>query len=339
MPAFPILDLAIGLSFVYLLLSLLCTTLNEMIASWFKLRSKTLQKGIERMLGDSNLTTKLYQQPLIRSLARNDQTPPSYIPSSKFAIALKDVLSEENQGNVPPDTTAGITKTNPALRETVEAVLADTSTNLVNDQQKIEAWFDDSMDRVSGWYKRDAQARALLLAVLITLFLNADTLRITQTLWTHPAMTAVVVETAKERVGKGRPGEETAAMVTYDKANDPTASSPKMLPSNDAITPEENKLLGQITGWGNDWLPEWQKTPTNSGRGFSDWLVFLLRNRLLGWIITALAVSMGAPFWFDTLNRFMNIRNAGRAPDEPRDKSQPSQEDQSGLTAQRGGAR
>jgi len=32
-------------------------------------------------------------------------------------------------------------------------------------------------------------------------------------------------------------------------------------------------------------------------------------------------VSLGAPFWFDTLNRFMNIRNAGRAPDEPRDKS------------------
>ena len=89
-------------------------------------------------------------------------------------------------------------------------------------------------------------------------------------LGTYREPPAVVVETAKERVGKGRPGEETAAMVTMDdKANDPTASSPKMLPSNDAITPEENKLLGQITGWGNDWLPEWQKTPTNSGRGFS----------------------------------------------------------------------
>ena len=43
-----------------------------------------------------------------------------------------------------------------------------------------------------------------------------------------------------------------------------------------------------------------------------------------GLLITGLAVSLGAPFWFDTLNRFMNIRNAGRAPDESRGKTKPA---------------
>ena len=47
----------------------------------------------------------------------------------------------------------------------------------------------------------------------------------------------------------------------------------------------------------------------------------MLKTHWLGWLLTSIAVSLGAPFWFDTLNRFMNIRNAGRAPDEPRDKS------------------
>ncbi len=316
MPTFPILDLAIGLSFIYLLLALLCTTFNEMIASWLKLRAKTLESGIERMFGgDRNLKNKLYGHPLIRSLQQNQKAPPSYIPSNIFAIAFMDVMKGEDKDKVSASH------------------LVDLS-----DRQKIEAWFDDTMDRVSGWYKRSTQTRALLLAVLITLLLNADTLKMAQTLWTHPAITAAVVEAAKERLGKGQPDEETGSMVTYDKPNDPTASSPKILPPNDAISPEENKLLGQITGWGSDWLPEWKKIHADSGQGLSDWLVFLLKSRLLGWVITALAVSIGAPFWFDTLNRFMNIRNAGRAPDEPRDKSQPNVGDQSALSASGGGA-
>jgi hypothetical protein len=33
-----------------------------------------------------------------------------------------------------------------------------------------------------------------------------------------------------------------------------------------------------------------------------------------GWVLTIVAVSLGAPFWFDTLNRFMSLRAAGKAP-------------------------
>jgi hypothetical protein len=35
---------------------------------------------------------------------------------------------------------------------------------------------------------------------------------------------------------------------------------------------------------------------------------------LAGWLITALAASLGAPFWFDLLGRFINVRNAGKVP-------------------------
>jgi hypothetical protein len=46
------------------------------------------------------------------------------------------------------------------------------------------------------------------------------------------------------------------------------------------------------------------------------WLGWLIPQHIVGWILSAIAVSLGAPFWFDTLNRFMNIRSAGKAPDE-----------------------
>ena len=110
-------------------------------------------------------------------------------------------------------------------------------------------------------------------------------------------------------------------MVKYEKADNPNESSPIILPDNDSITTDEQKALGEFTGWGNDLFSVWNNQKENIRKGFKDWIIFLLNSRLLGWIITALAVSVGAPFWFDTLNRFMNIRNAGRAPDEPRDKS------------------
>jgi hypothetical protein len=45
----------------------------------------------------------------------------------------------------------------------------------------------------------------------------------------------------------------------------------------------------------------WQ---TGFGEGFLDWL-----GRLPGWLLTALAITLGAPFWFDLLNKIMVIRS------------------------------
>lgn len=43
---------------------------------------------------------------------------------------------------------------------------------------------------------------------------------------------------------------------------------------------------------------------------------FLLWLRIpLGWIVSGLAISMGASFWFDLLGKLVNVRNAGKRPD------------------------
>jgi hypothetical protein len=36
---------------------------------------------------------------------------------------------------------------------------------------------------------------------------------------------------------------------------------------------------------------------------------------VLGWVLTAIALSVGAPFWFDLLGRVSNLRAAGRKPE------------------------
>lgn len=46
-----------------------------------------------------------------------------------------------------------------------------------------------------------------------------------------------------------------------------------------------------------------------AGSRFQAWL-----RAIVGWFLTALAVSMGAPFWFDLLSKFLNVRGAGIRP-------------------------
>jgi hypothetical protein len=291
----PILDVAIGICFIYLLLGLICSTVNEMVSGWLRTRSKFLEQGIGRLLGNAALAKALYNHPLIRTLAANDGAArPSYIPAERFISALTDVLT--GPGKSPSDMAAlklGLAAAgNEQLNEALTALLDRPGMDAAAARVHLEKWFDDGMERVSGWYKRNAQRNALILACAITIVLNADTMRIARTLWTSPTVSAVVVEQAKARAERARP----------DPVN-PTPAAPMQ-----ALTDQEQALLGEVTGWSGD-----QRPP---GATFFAWLWSILRCHLLGWILTAIAVSLGAPFWFDTLNRFVNLRSAGRAPDK-----------------------
>jgi hypothetical protein len=319
------LDVAIGISFVYLLLALICTTVNEMLAGWRKSRARFLDRGITRLLGnDEKLKEELYAHPLIRSLASSEKVCPSYIPADKFATALMDILS--GPGNSATDVAAvrqGAQVRGDQLKRALNALLECAGPDPTAVRAAIEQWFNDGMDRVSGWYKRHAQTYALILACVITLVLNADTLHIANVLWTSPAIRAAMVEEAKVRSQKARP-EELLPMVEYPNPQDPTESKPVNVPGQ-ALSEKEQALLGELTGWSQDWQ-HWRDTHAQCGlfKGCGVWLGTLIWTHGIGWILTAIAVSMGAPFWFDFLNRFMNIRNAGRAPDERKDKSRPA---------------
>jgi hypothetical protein len=319
----PILDVAIGLSFFYLLLGLICSTINEMIAGWRKTRARFLDKGIDRLLGgDDGLKRLFYQHPLIRALAASDaEICPSYIPARKFATALLDLVS----GTGKPLTDVAAVREglkslgNESFRTSLQALLDSAQGDAAALQKNIEQWFDEVMDRTTGWYKRNAQRNAVLLACAITLVVNADTIGVAQMLWTNPTTRAAMVESARARAAS-EPPADTLPLVEYEDANDATASKPVNVPSSpeEALSPKEKELLGQLTGWTPDWA---RVRSAGSFGGGALALLGVIYDHGIGWILTALAVSMGAPFWFDTLNRFMNIRNAGRAPDEQRDKN------------------
>lgn len=168
------------------------------------------------------------------------------------------------------------------------------------------------MDRVSGWYKRRTVLWIWILAAIVTIYLNADSIRISRLLWTNQATRAAVIESAKSRAQGERPEALTPLVVRPD-ANAPNKAEAVGAHHNEVLTDKERTELSDLTGWADD-MKQWG--------GMNCWQrIWHSLKHIPGWLLTIIAVSLGAPFWFDMLNRFMNIRSTGRAPDERPDKS------------------
>jgi hypothetical protein len=301
----PALDLAIGLAFIFFLLSLLASAIQEQIAALLKLRAKTLREGLKNMLepqdeGDAadkrKLVDDFYANPLIRSLYRRGRLP-SYISPRSFALALIDTLAPNA---LAPDDGKQVKSSRDALAavrtEIQEAPLPQGLKrhllSLVDDargeigafRKGLEAWFDDAMARVSGWYKRYTQVILLFIAIGITLVLNANTLTIGDRLWKDPAVRAAVVQQSAKATEEGR---------SLDEAADAVDSVAK---------------LGLPLGWTSD-----EADPRHVD------LLESVKNTLtilIGWLLTVGAIMLGAPFWFDTLSRFARLRSTGK-PETP----------------------
>jgi hypothetical protein len=297
-----VLDVAIGLIFVYLLLSILCTAANEWLAAVTGSRGKFLKKGLMQLLDNQSTATDpnpnafisaFYNHPLITGMMK-DGKHPAYLSARTFAAVVTDLLTAG-----PAEGAADLARAAAALpdgdvKKVVMAVVQqanrDSEPNL---QAAVEAWFNDTMDRVSGWYKRRTQLYTILIALIITLLANADTVSIARRLWRDPVLRAAVVEEAKVRAQKPRP----TVSVEYKDEDDPTNPTITRNEGNQ-LSATEQQILGEILGWHG---------PVRDN---------LKPEVFLGWLLTIMALSMGAPFWFDLLNKIMNIRSAGKSPVE-----------------------
>src|SRR5206468_11397190 len=138
-----ILDTAIGLIFVFLVLSLVVSAANELLAALFKWRANNLFLGIRQLLQDPSVTglvTRFYEHPLIDGLSSKGKKP-SYIPSRTFALALLDIVSPTTAGSnrTLEDLEAGL-RNFPALyrsRSVCFSMRLDTTLNSLRPNWKL----------------------------------------------------------------------------------------------------------------------------------------------------------------------------------------------------------
>ena len=284
-----ILDVACGLIFVYLLLGLLCSVLNEWIARLFALRASILETGIRNLLSGKGpdggeLAESLYNHPLIKGISR--QGKPSYIPSRSFALALLDIFAPADAAgpkalkdartaiaNLPPENQA---------KKALLSLVDEAGDNISKARENVEKWFNDAMDRVSGWYKRKIQLITLGVAFVVSVGLNIDTFVIANSLYRDPTVRASVVAAAEQAVKQPSPSDSLSSLTGMGQFQ------------------EELEQLRLPMGWS-----DLRQKPHNPG----GWIA-----KFFGWLFTALAASLGAPFWFDVLSSFINLRSVGKRP-------------------------
>jgi hypothetical protein len=292
-----VLDIAIGLAFIYALMSLAASALQELIAAALRLRAKTLADGVANLLRDDEMTQKVYEHGLVASLALAGQKP-SYIPSRSFALALLDAFAPANNNSVRTveELRKGLgSLPDGQLKQALSSLLEESDANTEEFKRNVEIWFNNAMDRVSGWYKRRTQLILLAIAVITARGLTVDSVRIARTLARDSVLRASLVAQA-EQFGRA--------------PSPPNTSGTNGATGLQAVQEQAANLVRQVGTVAGMGVPlSWSREMrTDDGLGIAA--------HVAGWVLSALAISLGAPFWFDLLNKFMTIRGAGKAPEE-----------------------
>jgi hypothetical protein len=272
-----VLDLAMGIIFSFLMISLVTSAVTEAIASGFAWRANTLLQGVKDLLNDQNfngLALSVYNHAAVNARASGSATSeatltavPSYIDPKQFASALIDAarlspatgvaaLQAQVSANVADDQ----------IKTLLNGIVVRTGGNLNRIRDEIADWFETGMDRVAGVYKRRTQLWGFLIGLALALALNVDTVKVAKMLWERPII-------AKE-----------------------LTASPNPTKPEDAIAAAEK--LGIPFGWNPDAWTYFVAEP--------NWIY-----SLIGWLMTAVATLFGAPFWFGALQKIVQVRGAG----------------------------
>ena len=334
----PILDTAIGLVFIYFLLSLIASGIQEVLAAIFAWRGTYLVRGLSVIL-DNNGSAKFMWGPIEFFLAhftrvkldtaadrqdravaaQGDQasdadkalqqvlavqthplmqgTPtktPSYIPAKNFSLALVETLRDGSKAPLFTQAERTIDALPDGdLKKTLSAFVETAGGDLDAFRTQLEQWFDDAMNRVSGVYTRLSQYVMIILGIALAIGLNVNSVNVTRTLWESPTIREALVQSATAAAQKQAPSA----------SNQPANATPPTLAEavkNVQDATAQFEATGIPFGW-------------NGQVKFDSWTIG-------GWLITAAAIGLGAPFWFALLQQLVNIRNAGPKPASSSDR-------------------
>lgn len=247
-----IIDVAIGTAYLFLLVTFIASAVHEVLARVFNWRAQNLAAAIEGMLGNSELLSAatVLGSPLIATLGRDvrflsrlafleragwrfaqGRIPPSYVPPSAFSGAvLEALLTQAVTADTPlalsPDTAIS------AIRSMVATTRSETDplasllrTTLATQGQGIQAlrlaiekWFNDTMDRASGWYKRKTQATLFVIGLLVASVGNVDTIAVVKWLWLGDSARQAGLAVAATLVARNLPPSTGTSAVASARA-------------------------------------------------------------------------------------------------------------------------
>ena len=276
------------------------------------------------------------------TVVSNQMLLPAYIPSRTFVLAMVDLLNRnvaKGADAMGADEMAGIREflrshqsqfPDNKATEAMLTLASDAQGDLKKFQDNLESWYNAAMDRASGWYKKYTQTILLGIGLVLAVLFNVDSVRVARTLWSDRDARQAMVNAASD-YAKDHPATTAASGSASDSSSGSASDSSTGSASDSSSGSSAADLKAKLETTAQNFedatasalLPVGWKHPFEANWSFfkSDkkTAIMLALGLLPGWLITALAISLGAPFWFDTLNQFMVVRSTIK----PEEKSKP----------------
>mgnify|MGYP006950754312 CR=1 FL=1 len=252
--------MAAGLVFVYLFMSILATIGREAFEGFAQARARHLENGLiellcdhppvgqskdkaKKTIGGYEMLKSFYDHPLIMSLYRGRYTIPpkrpplkgsrglpSYIPSGHFAYVVLDMLAEaggqESSGQLDLNTILAAAENldNRRLAKMIQFAINNSGGDVEKARQFLESWFNATMDRVAGWYRRETQTILFWISLVACVVLNVNTVVIADSLYRSPSLRKTL-EAQAEAYYNGKPSAIDTLTTTRPVAQDAAASA------------------------------------------------------------------------------------------------------------------
>ena len=322
-----ILTFLIALIFVFALLSLITQSICEIAIHWLDMRAKFLKSIITETLNDvqlnKNYAELLYNHPQIDLTKKDYKSIPSYISSANFSETLIDVMCREHEnantrfikdengntrviniGGLPnayDQFKSGVNDMNYSDLKVLLSGFIKRSADLATLDKNIQAWYEELMNRATGWFKDKLQKILLAVSFVFVVAINANLFAIVDGLWTSQVLSDKIATMADAYVSNhpnaGKVTDSTVVQLVSDinTLNDTGIPIGWETLQNQSKTDSLNNAEGI--------KPKMWKSFKHSWAGMA-----------LGWVLMAIFVSAGAPFWFQILSKIVNLRKTGIKP-------------------------
>lgn len=343
-----IIEVVISLALVYFVISTAISGVLEALNKWLNKRGKFLQHAIEKTLNDpqnKNWGDLLYNHPVVDGLKKDYKSLPSYISSDLFSTGIIDVIVNESKktevinskpgeveiieklphDNIFDNFKEGLKSLKHSDFKVLMNSLTNESSGFIDLKETIAKWFDDYMDRASGWFKWKMKKYTLYLSIVVTVFFNIDSIDIIKTIWHSDRTRLELVNKATITIWEQNNLKNAESNFNSFAEGDTVQADTLSIQAHLKELTETLDTIPSFLGYYE--LPFGWESKADFGNGnmknieyAGDILRSISLMRILGWLLTILALSLGAPFWFNLMNTFVNMRNAGKKPDSSKDK-------------------
>jgi hypothetical protein len=335
----PLLNVCIGLVFFYLLLSIITTTGQELIANWRNWRGKNLKRALDELIKEPSVREGFFRHekifPLFQGPCKDNPSDwcsvkrlPSFIPPRDFAEAVRDLVHDLQlkANNQPQNITAEQSGAAVALCHRLTA-------NAQDPVPAVEALFNQTMDRATGWYKRQAQNLSLAIGFVVAVLLNADSIHVASQLWSNKALQDGLVKAADGFSASASDAVKSeCASAESQVCSDSIAKLGSQLRTladasfpigwTKAVPADQRKASGEVkSSTFNPAAAPTNPSPSADSMASQSWPSWMLPYHLqpgqswlsaiAGMVLTSLAISLGNNFWFDLLEKFIRFRSGG----------------------------